>query len=476
MSSIVFFIFALLMPWVLGFALVKPFLTKRCGYLLFALGAGYIVGWFVSTLILRFYDFLQRPFDIYEIILIECLVVFPLLFIKSRQYAISRELRYQVIWSGWVRLLFVLIMLLLIYRWGLTVIDLVSKPVLPWDGWYSWSAKAKAFYYANAVVPLYSQEVAFWNFQNKSVGLVGGVNHPYFISLIQTYTAMAWGDWNDGIVNFPWLGLSVATVLAVVGALCYLGGGLFSAILTSYMIISLPIFDTHISLGSYADVWVGVEVLIATCLLIMALTHKEWRLLLPFCFFLIVVYCTKHSAVVFLIALLCVVIWSFLGWLRSVVFLILLGGGYVVSREWLSQETFIFLQWLPRELQWLLSGEIREKIIAFNPVFSSVWLEWIIYDNWHYVLTFSLGSCMLLLLYKKKYVHESAFVLLIITSLLAFLVMLLIVFLTTKVSELYFTTIFNRGSLYFIPLLCFIPVCVFQLLGKGGTLHKFSRI
>ncbi len=158
MMSIAFFLFALLMPWILGFAIVKPFLKQRYGYMAFALGAGYVLGWFVTTLILRIYDYFQRPFELYEIVAVECIVAFPLLFLKARQCSIE-ELRLEKAPSSLSYFLAIMIVVLLLYRLGLTAVDLLSKPVFPWDGWLSWSAKAKMFYYSQEIPPLFNSDL-----------------------------------------------------------------------------------------------------------------------------------------------------------------------------------------------------------------------------------------------------------------------------------------------------------------------------
>lgn len=454
----VLFCLILLMPWILGFALLKPFLQQRQGYVLFSLGAGYVLGWFVITLIFRFYGYLQRPFDIYELAVIVSVAACSLLFIKTEK---GNYLEPEIVNSTFNnRLLAALVILPLLYRWGLSGVDLLSKPVFPWDGWYSWSAKAKAFYYAQDTIPLYGEVTPFWNTDSVNVAFVGGQEHPYFVSLIQSVTATAWGSWDDNIVNLPWLGLSVACALIIVGGLRYLGADLLPAVLTSYAVVSLPIFDTHISLGSYADVWVGVALLISAFLLVMLLLYKKWRLLLPLCIFLLIVYMAKNSALVFIAALLYTAVWFYLGARRSVallVFFALLAILYLIGKEWLAIE-------LPESLQNLLPGSFRGEIIAHNPVYGDVWREWLIYDNWHYTIIACLASLAFIFLPRQKNNRLSGFSLLIVVGVLSLLLMLAITLLTKNIPPKYFVTIFNRASLYFIPVLLMTPVGIFYLL------------
>lgn len=500
MMKILFFLLAMLLPWILGFALIKPLLKQRRGYLFFAMGAGYVLGWFIAVLFLRLYDYLERPFSIGEIIALECIIVVPLLFMRAGKLRVD-EVQMEKAPPRVVWFLLGSMLLLLCYRWGLTAIDLFSKPVFPWDGWYSWSAKAKAFYYAKELPLLLGEPVAFWETTESKVAFVGGQGHAYFISLVQTYTAMAWGEWFDGIVGLPWLGLGIATVFLVVGGLRYLGSSLLVAILTAYAVISLPMFDIHISLGSYADVWVGVTLFCVICLLVMLLTYGEWLLMFPLSIFIILVYFTKHSALIFVIPIILIFLWQVLGSFRTMLllFCLVVAGGVFIL--------FTGTDKLLSFLQPFIHGGLTKDMLAFNPVFHLVLGVWGGADNWHYALSSACLSLLLLFFlmvsfgngsrsalmeallplvcFDRLFIETDAkykvnkvrpFVLLIISVLSLLLVLLAIIFLTQKIQATYFMTVINRASLYVFPTLCLIPVSVFywsQSLVK--TMHFSER-
>ncbi len=463
MMAIAFFLFALLMPWVLGFAIVKPFLKQRYGYKAFALGAGYVLGWFATTLILRIYDYFQRPFDIYEIVTIECIVAFPLLFLKARQCSIE-ELRLEKAPSNLSYFLAIMIVVLLLYRLGLTAVDLLSKPVFPWDGWYSWSAKAKAFYYAREISPLDSPHIGFWQLDNPSdTVLVGGYHHPYFVSLIQSYTAMAWGMWSDNIINTPWLGCGIALALCIFGGLRYLGSNLLLATMACYAVVSLPMLDTHISLGSYADLWVGLSFLILVLLFIVALVYGENKLLMLSMIFAIIIYLTKHNALLFVVLVLAFVYcWYLLGGIASTGLLFFLCTALFITKDWVNNE-------LAEMLSLLISHGFK-IIIVYNPVADLAWREWLRFDNWHYVFVAGLMSVVLLLKLKRRNHHKSGFMLLIVAAFSSLFVMLIITFFTTKMYDIVFNAYFNRASLYFMPVFTLISVSVYHLIYKENIL------
>ncbi len=455
MIQTAFFLFALLIPWLLGFAVIKPFLRQRQGYLPFALGVGYLLGWFLTILILRAYDYFQRPFDIIEIVIIECIITLSLLFIKAK-YCIIEEQRLEKAPSNFTYFLVIFLTLLLLYRWGLTAVDLFSKPVSPWDGWASWSAKAKIFYYFKEIPELSRGDIPFWYSSHPEIKAAAGASHPYFISLVQTYSAMAWGDWDDNMVNWPWLGASVAVVLVVFGGLRYLGVKLLPSFLTVYAVVSLPVWDTHISLSSYADIWVGFALLVASFLLVIVLSYREWRLLACLFTILLIVYLTKHTALVFTLPLGIVVLWRFLGGFTTITVLVFLALGIY----WLYGNLTIDIA---TEMTKIL-GSGTGALFSYNPVLTEVWREWMIADNWHYIFIASTGC--LVLLASKAINRQRQFKLLIVAGIAAFLMMLVITFLTTKISAELFIGYFNRVTLYFIPIFVLIPASVYSLLDK----------
>ncbi len=429
MMQLAFFLFALLIPWLLGFVAIKPFLKQRYGYTAFALGAGYLLGWFLTTLILRVYDYFQRPFNIMEIVIIECIIALPLLFVHAKPCAIEEQ-QLEKVPSNLTYFLTALLVLLLLYRWGLTAVDLLSKPVFPWDGW--------------------------WQFTDTEMQTASDIRHPYFIPLVQTYNAMAWGNWDDGIVNLPWLGLGISLMLIVFGSLRYLGANALLALLAGYIIISLPIVDAHISLGSYADLWAGAAFFISVSLFVILLTYREWRLLPLLFVFLAISYLTKNTAIIFIFVLCFVLCWYLLGGVFSMFLLLFLGAVVYIGKEWLTSEVI-------GTLSALLSSSIPDNLLNYNPVAQKVWNEWIILDNWHYIFIAGLFS-LFLLFFQKDRNKSGEFILLIIAGFSALVVMLLVTFFTAKISVTNFSAYFNRVSLYFIPIFGVVIISIYHLL------------
>lgn len=443
-----FFLLALVVPWLLGFSMVQLFLRRRHGFLAFSAGVSYVLGWFISTLILRIYNYLGWQFDIYEIVIIECIIIVPFLFFRAAEL-LPDEVRVDRPTSKWVWSLSGIIICLLLYRWGLTIVDLISKPVFPWDGWMSWSAKAKIFYYYQEIPVFARGDAPFWWLSETNRVAVNSARHPDFLSLVQTYVAMAWGRWEDGVINLPWVGLVISMMLTVFGGLRYLGVGILPAMLAGYMVISLPIIDSHSSLGSYADLWVGAIFLISTSLLVVSLTYKEWRLMMLFIPFLIIIYLTKNTALVFELVFVIALMWWLFG--RWAVSLLLMGLPIVLyfSGDWLLAK-------LKPYLDSVLSSGVPDSLFHYNPVAGKVFNEWFILDNWHYIFLATIIGGGMVMLGKER--GNRGFDLLVVVIAGLLWIMLGLTFFTEKMSDITFTAYFNRVSLYFIPIFGFCIV------------------
>lgn len=455
------FVVAVLMPWGIGGTIIWFFLKARNGRLAFSVGAGYVLGWFLVTTGLRIYSYLGFPFNIYEFIIIELFALVLLFFVLRTKNNAMNKTCFGGRSSNLTYFISIFIISLLLFRWGLTLIDLLSKPVFPWDGWQSWSVKAKIFFYHQGIPPLVYEAYPFWEVSDQGVVPVSGARHPYFISLIQTYMAMAWGGWNDSVVNLPWLGLSVALASTVLGGMRYLGFGFILSLLAGYAITSLPIIDAHVSLGAYADLWVGVSLLIAVFLLGIFWTTRERGAIFLLLLFLLIVYLTKNTAFIFLFVILSVILWRILGGTIYFVGLLVLVSSFclLISSKW--QPGFE----LGRGLWRIFSTSISEKLLGYNPVFNQVLQEWGVLDNWHYMFVVSLAS-MIILVFQRKTKGFSVFMMLVVAASSVFLIMLLATFFTTKMSETSFVGYFNRVSLYMIPVFFMGAVGAFQLVYK----------
>src|SRR5205085_976539 len=77
------------------------------------------------------------------------------------------------------------------------------------------------------------------------------------VPLLQVWTCVALGRWDDSAMNWPWLAILAALVAAVYGALRGEGVAPLLALLGAYLLASLPLVEVHVALAGYADLPMG---------------------------------------------------------------------------------------------------------------------------------------------------------------------------------------------------------------------------
>ena len=97
-------------------------------------------------------------------------------------------------------------------------------------------------------------------------------NYPATVPLLQVWTCVALGRWDDSAMNWPWLAILAALVAAVYGALRGEGVASLLALFGAYLLASLPLVDVHVALAGYADLPMGAVYALA------AMAFYRWAL------------------------------------------------------------------------------------------------------------------------------------------------------------------------------------------------------
>src|SRR5262249_36781767 len=82
--------------------------------------------------------------------------------------------------------------------------------------------------------------------------------YPGTVPLLQVWSSIALGRWDDSLVNWPWLSFGIALALVFYGQLREAGRGPLFAMAGAYLACSLPFVDTHTALAGYADLPLAV--------------------------------------------------------------------------------------------------------------------------------------------------------------------------------------------------------------------------
>ena len=137
---------------------------------------------------------------------------------------------------------------------ALVAIEVLHRPVFPWDAWQTWMYRSKAWFYLGNVVPLDS--AVAWE-QGKATATYNtfGAAYPKFVSVIALWAATALGQWHEPLVNLPTLFCGVTLALAFYGQCREAELPKWSSALGAYLLVSIPLIGSHLALAGQADIW-----------------------------------------------------------------------------------------------------------------------------------------------------------------------------------------------------------------------------
>ena len=137
---------------------------------------------------------------------------------------------------------------------ALVAIEVLHRPVFPWDAWQTWMYRSKAWFYLGNVVPLDS--AVAWE-QGKATATYNtfGAAYPKFVSVIALWAATALGQWHEQLINLPTLFCGVAIALAFYGYCREAELPRWSSALGVYLLVSIPLIGSHLALAGQADIW-----------------------------------------------------------------------------------------------------------------------------------------------------------------------------------------------------------------------------
>lgn len=459
-------VLSLLVPWITGYAALQRLLGERPGSKLFSWGLGYFLAVLLVSWSMRLLDALGIAFTFEYLIIFHILLMMSLLTVlRPRLIAKAWSLHHDD-YSPLQWLILVMIVSVLVIRFSILSLEIIEKPLFPWDGWFSWSAKAKIFYQERAIVDLYWERTPWWEFDAVSAHAIGGERHMNMLPLIQSYVALAYGQWQDSYINIPWLLCGLASVMVIWGGLRYAGFSVVEAAVAAYLFSSLPIVNIHLSLGSYADIWVGCGFLITALGYALAKQQDESALLLVSFLGLAVMFSSKSTALWTLPAFLllwlqsvCSTRWLMAMIALALVTLYLLAGHYV---------QFLF-GWLDSVLG-LTYSEVT--LTSMNNLVSDSVTYFLIYDNWHFMFLAGIVSSFFLFTKVRQVRVNSVAADLLSLGWFAVLVFIYMVHFSSRVPSEEYYGLANRLMLHIAPVLCTFPVLVHHILSQQPEVYR----
>jgi hypothetical protein len=253
---------ALLLPWLLGIAWLRvgwhhP--TAGAGPQL--LGYGYFLGMLATTLIIRLWDALGLTLAFWPLTGL-------LLITTLGGFWLSRDIPYGRGWStaanstfnaqkGRQTLLFGLLLTVIVLRWAGLGLEILWRPLYPWDAWTTWAPRAHVWFALQSLVPFTDSATWLQRSGQELIYTLPAWDYPKTVSLLQLWISLALDRWDDSLINLPWLLCGGALSLAFYGQLRAWDLAPLPSLLGVYLLLSLPLLNAHIALAGYADLWLA---------------------------------------------------------------------------------------------------------------------------------------------------------------------------------------------------------------------------
>ena len=254
----------LVLPWLLGIAILMAVRTPQRalenGEVAWTIGAGYFAGAFLLTIWMRLLSLAGIHFGV-AVIALPLLALTVFLGIRETRNSTGFSV---ATWMQAVRgfvvapvdgraqqLLWWLLLGWLAVRFILLGIELGLRPLYPWDAWIQWATKARVWYELGTLAPFARSDA--WFAANGALYFDASPEYPPTMPLLQVWSSIALGRWDDALMNWPWWQIAVSLAFAVYGGLRRLYLSPLFALTGAVFIATLPLANVHVALAGYAD-------------------------------------------------------------------------------------------------------------------------------------------------------------------------------------------------------------------------------
>jgi len=284
-----------LLTWALGVAVLavargRSTLSEAPGDSAFVIGCGFFVGQFLVTLWMRTLALASVPFAVTTVgaPVVAVAAIAGFLAYRIRRPAatpivnrVKGWLAAQHVPAGERMVLFVLLAWLAL-RFVLLLNEVLQRPLYPWDAWTQWSTKARVWYELKTMVPFVTASDWF-GAPGAGAYFDAAPHYPATIPLTQVWSALLLGRWDDALINLPWWLTAVAFGVALYGFFRRQQMNALFALVGVWLVLSLPILDTHVALAGYADLAMGTYFTLAALAAFAAVRTRspvDWLLAL----------------------------------------------------------------------------------------------------------------------------------------------------------------------------------------------------
>lgn len=154
------------------------------------------------------------------------------------------------------RALLCLLAALLLLRFGSLLLELLWRPLSPFDATMHWATKSRVWFEHGTIVPFVHNQ-QWLQMGGEGVFTDHHPDYPQTIPLLQFWVLSAIGRWDGSLMNLPWLLCLAALGAAFFAQARAAGAGVVASMTFTYLLLSLPLVNTHVALAGYADLFMG---------------------------------------------------------------------------------------------------------------------------------------------------------------------------------------------------------------------------
>lgn len=220
-----------------------------------AIGYGHFIGILALTLLMRAFSLAGVKWDFWA--LAAAVAVFglvPVALCRDRRAALAAP-DWRDGWAGlarWKAIVGALLLAAVAARFGGLLAELLWRPLFAWDAWMQWATKARVWFELGYMAPFVP--VGEWVGADPArVFTDPAPSYPATVPLLQVWSAMALGRWDDALMNVPWFACGVALGFAFHGQLRAWGASAFMAAVATYVLLTIPFVNIHVALAGYAE-------------------------------------------------------------------------------------------------------------------------------------------------------------------------------------------------------------------------------
>lgn len=288
MMEILFLWLGWVLVWIFGIAVAAGLRATRTGWsgpglIAMTVGCGWFVGQYLLTLMMRALALAGIPFGVGAIGGTIGGLALILAWVAWRRFdgqlavssaAAIRGLRGADLAKGTRGICFAVLCWLGL-RFALLLVEVVRRPMYPWDAWEQWATKARVWYALRTMTPFVA--ASDWlSSSGANVYFDAAPNYPATVPLTQVWSALLLGRWDDALVNVPWWLTALAFGIALYGIFRQLSLGATGALVASWLVLSLPILDAHVALAGYADLAMSTYLTLTALTALLYVRSRDW--------------------------------------------------------------------------------------------------------------------------------------------------------------------------------------------------------